>query len=98
MKAFCSELAKSMVELAQSVKKYQGQIPQEVKAKIKELDNDITGAHQFIDSPTDRLSRMVEVLLDIARMGRRGLKLQPVDLEKLVTAVLQTYWREEYYD
>ena len=48
-------------------------------------------AQQFIGASVDRLSRMVDALLGLSRLGRREIKYQEVDLREIVNSVLQSH-------
>ena len=55
------------------------------------LDKDVPEAQQFIHSAVDRLSLMIDTLLNLARVGRREMIYKKVDMSKLVNTVLQSY-------
>ncbi len=92
LKGFSAELHHSLSELQQIVHESESCLPQEVQAKVGELLNkEVSDAQQFIGSAVDRLSRMVDALLLLSRMGRREMKYQEVDLNILVDEVLRSH-------
>lgn len=92
LKGFSAELGYILAELRQAIGEAESLLSPEIQAKVDELfDKDIPQTQQFIDSSVDRLHRMVETLLTLARMGRRDLNPEEVDLGKLVKDVLQSY-------
>ncbi|MBM4466868.1 MAG: PAS domain S-box protein [Chloroflexi bacterium] len=54
------------------------------------LEEDIPEALGFIESSVTHMDRFISALLKLSRLGRRGLHLEPVDMEALVQATLQT--------
>ncbi|MDR3589616.1 MAG: ATP-binding protein [Negativicutes bacterium] len=92
LKGFSSELGHSLTELKEIFHEHQYVLPEELRAKVDDLlDNDVTAAQNYITASADRLNRMVEALLDMARMGRRETVVSEVDLRGLVDAVLRSY-------
>ena len=92
LKGFSTELGYTLAELKQIVHDSTAFLPQKVQVKVDELlDKDVADAQQFINSSVDRLNRMVDALLNLARMGRREMNYQIVDMSKLVNTVLLSY-------
>jgi signal transduction histidine kinase len=54
------------------------------------LQKDLPEALGFIDSSVTRMDRLVNALLELSRLNRGELKLEPVDMNALVQATLQT--------
>jgi signal transduction histidine kinase len=54
------------------------------------LEEDVPEALGFIDSSVTRMDRFISALLKLSRLGRRELHLEPVDMEALVQAALQS--------
>ncbi len=54
------------------------------------LQEDAPEALEFINSSVTRMDRFISSLLKLSRYGRRELKLESVDMESLVQAILQT--------
>lgn len=60
------------------------------QALVTALQEDIPEALGFIHSSVIRMDRFINALLKLARLGRRELKLEPIDMGDLVQATLQT--------
>jgi PAS domain S-box-containing protein len=54
------------------------------------LQEDVPEALGFIDSSVTRLDRLTKALLKLSRLGRRKLKLEPIDMNALAQATLET--------
>jgi signal transduction histidine kinase len=54
------------------------------------LQEDAPEALGFIDSSVTRMDRFINALLKLSRLGRRELDLEPLDMDALVQATLQT--------
>ena len=54
------------------------------------LQEDVPEALDFIGSSVTHMDRFISALLKLSRLGRRELHLEPVDMEALVQATLQT--------
>ena len=54
------------------------------------LQEDVPEALGFIDSSVTHMDRFIGALLKLSRLGHRELHLEPVDMEALVQATLQT--------
>ena len=54
------------------------------------IQEDVPEALGFIDSSVTRMDRFINAVLKLSRLGRRELKLEPVDMNALVQATLQT--------
>ncbi|MBU0704404.1 MAG: PAS domain S-box protein, partial [Chloroflexi bacterium] len=54
------------------------------------LEEDVPEALGFIDSSVTRMDSFINAVLKLSRLGRRELKLEPVDMNALVQATLQT--------
>jgi signal transduction histidine kinase len=92
LKGFSTELGYTLAELKQVVHESESFLPQEFQAKVKELlEKDVPDSQQFINLAVDRLNRMVDALLNLARIGRRDITYKNVDMSDLVKAVLQSY-------
>ncbi len=60
------------------------------QAVTKALEEDVPEALDFIDSSAIRMDRFINALLKLSRLGRRELKLEPIDMHALVQATLKT--------
>jgi signal transduction histidine kinase len=60
------------------------------RAVTMALQEDVPEALGFIDSSVTRMDNFINAVLKLSRLGRRELKLEPVDMEALVQATLET--------
>ena len=89
---FSAELGQSLADLKKVVHGSASFLPQEVQVKVKELlEKDVPEAQMFIKSSVNRLSRMVDALLNLSRLGRREMCYDEVDMNKLVNTIIQSY-------
>lgn len=89
---FSTEIGYSLDELKEIVNGSESYLPQEVQARVNELlDKDVPDAQTFIKSAVTRLSRMVDALLNLSRLGRREMHYEEVDMSQLVNTVIQSY-------
>ncbi len=92
LKGFSRELMNSLDELKQIIRDELVQLPESIQQKLyMVLEKDVPDSLEFIRSSVDRLDRMVTALLKLARLGRREMTYQKVDMNKLVTNVLQSF-------
>ncbi len=92
LKGFSGELETSLAELRRILKDNIVHVPDTVQRQINILlDSEIPDALSFIDSSVDRLSRMVDALLQLSRIGRREMNYQTIDMNSLVSEVLASY-------
>jgi len=89
---FSGELGRYLTELKQIVHDYESFLPKEVQVKVNELlEMDMPEAQSFISSAVTRLSRMVDALLKLSRLGRREMCYEEVDMSKLVNTIIQSF-------
>jgi len=89
---FSGELGRSLTELKQIVHDFESFLPKEVQAKVNQLlEMDMPEAQSFISSAVTRLSRMVDALLKLSRLGRRDMCYETVDMSKLVNTIIQSF-------
>lgn len=92
LKGFSQELGFSLSELKELLRNERVFLPEAIKAKMDELlDKDVPDAQQYINSAVDRLSRMVDVLLNLARLGRREMKYTEIDVGQLTNNILSSF-------
>lgn len=92
LRGFSQELEYSLVNLQQIIKDVVMHLPAEDQKKADELlKEDVPEALRFIHSSVDRLDRMVAALLKLAREGRRELVFEPIDCNKLISVILQSF-------
>lgn len=88
LKGFSKELDNSLQDLKQVICDDIGSVP----AKANEiLETEVPEALGFIQSSVDRLDRMVNALLQLARVGKRELIFQQVDCGELVNGVVRSF-------
>ena len=92
LKGFSKELGYSLNELQQIIKDNVSYLPEKIQKQVDILiDKEVPEELSFIYSSVDRLSRMIDVLLQLSRIGRRVLTYKEIDISSLVTAVLHSY-------
>jgi len=92
IKGFSRELGMSLDELRQLLHDALLRLPKQVQEKVAEvLDKDVPDSLNFIYSSVDKLDRMVNALLGLARIGRQELVLQDVDIGVIVQQAVQSF-------
>ena len=92
LKGFSRELGASLSEMRQYLHDESVGLPDKVQEKIDEvLDQDVPEALNFIYASVDRLDRMVNALLGLARIGRRELIVENVKMDILLDQVCQSF-------
>ena len=57
---------------------------------VTALEEDVPEALDFIDSSVTRMDRLINAVLRLSRLGRRELKIEPIDMNALLQTTLQT--------
>ena len=92
LKGFARELGHSLDELKQIMHEAVLKLPENSRIKAQELlERDMPEALKFIDSSVERLGRMIDALLKLARLGRRDMLYKTVDIGELVTSVTRSF-------
>jgi PAS domain S-box-containing protein len=89
LKGFAAELRSAMELTGPAIKVALPYLAEEQqRAAITALEQDIPEALGFIDSSVTRMDRFINALLQLSRLGRRQLDLEPIDMQALVQAIL----------
>lgn len=92
LKGFSKELDNALADLREILNNPAVQAPDGLRMRINNLlDADVPDSLTFIQSAVDRLSRMINALLQLSRIGRRELTFKEVDMNSLVSTVLASY-------
>jgi len=92
IKGFSYELRATLAEATRTLVKDGGELQGETREKINEvLGKDAPEALGFIYSSVDKLDKMVNALLGLARLGRRDLAAEEVDMAELAEKVLKAH-------
>jgi PAS domain S-box-containing protein len=91
LKGFAAELRSALAVLRPAFDDLLPQLnaPQR-QAAATALHQDVPEALDFIESSVDRMDRFINALLKLSRLGRRDLRLEPVDMNAVVQAILKT--------
>ncbi len=90
IQGFSKELQKSM-EKIRIILNGRG-ISKEIREKISgTLDDDIPEALKFILTSSSKMDQLLSGLLKISRMSRMVLKRKPLNMNKLISNVIETY-------
>lgn len=91
MKGFTSELRLALDEIQSTMETILPHLDAEQKrTTTRALQEDVPEALEFIDSSVTYMDRFIHALLKLSRLGRCELKLEPVDVNAIVQATLQT--------
>ncbi|MDR3592576.1 MAG: cache domain-containing protein [Negativicutes bacterium] len=92
LKGFSQELRYSLDELKEIIEAESASLLPAARERLDALfKGDLPDALRFIDSSVDRLDRMVNVLLNLAREGRREMIYRKVDVGELVAGLLRSF-------
>ncbi|MDR3588650.1 MAG: PAS domain S-box protein [Negativicutes bacterium] len=95
LKGFSHELGASITEVRQALQQAGAGLPEAERERISELlEKDVPEALGFIYTSVDRLDKMVNALLGLARLGRRELTFEDVDMEAVAISAVQAYKHE----
>ncbi|MDR3564350.1 MAG: HAMP domain-containing sensor histidine kinase [Negativicutes bacterium] len=89
---FSKELSDSLIELTQIIRDEPSHFQENVQSRLSLLlEKDVPESLKYIQSSVNRLSRMVDALLKLARLGRRDMIYNKVDMNELVRNILQSF-------
>lgn len=92
LKGFSQELTRSLHLLRHTLATQETALTEDARAQLTPiLDRELPEDLEFINIAVDRLDRMVNALLKLARAGRRDLTYQEVPVGDLVNGVLRSF-------
>lgn len=92
LKGFSQELTRSLGQLRQTLDGEAAALSPNARAQLTPLlDKELPEDLEFINTAVDRLDRMVNALLKLARAGRRDLSYQEIAANDLVSNVLRSF-------
>ncbi len=91
LKGFAGELEAAANVLSTSLNGALSSLDEAEAAKVNQvLQKDIPEALRFIDSAVSRMDYLTSAVLKLARLGRRQLNIEPIDMHELVQAILDS--------
>jgi len=91
LKGFAKELHYALEVIGSAVDTALPHLDEEQQQAVTQaLQESIPEVLGFIDSSVTRMNRFISALLELARLGRRELDLEPIDMGALVQATLET--------
>jgi len=95
LKGFSEELCYALEVIGSAMDKALPHLEEKQRLAVTTvLQEDVPEALGFIGSSVTRMDDFINALLKFSRLGRRELKFEPVDMEALVQAALQTLARQ----
>lgn len=92
LKGFSSEMRHGINELRLIIEPLMTHAQPDDQKKIAELlDKDIPDALHYIHSSVEKMDKLTNAILELSRLGRRQLKLEMIDTNKLVRRILDTF-------
>lgn len=89
IQGFTGELRNSLAEAARLGQPLLAQLPEAERRRVEQIfRREVPEALGFLESSASRLDRMTRAILDLARLGSRQATLERVDLERLVSKVV----------
>jgi signal transduction histidine kinase len=91
IKGFAAELHASVETLQEAFGQVSAHLSEEQQRTVSlALQEEVPEALAFIDSSVSRMDRLIKAILQLARLGQRELKLEPIDMNDLVHELLQS--------
>jgi PAS domain S-box-containing protein len=91
MQGFAGELESSMAAIKPAVQMGLGHLEEGQKSQtLTALEQDIPEALGFINSSVIRMNALIRVILDLSRLERRELHLEPLDMNELVAETVKS--------
>ncbi len=89
IQGFAQELTADCRELADIIRTTQ--IPPDVEPKLASIiQQDIPQALQYITHSAGRMDSLLKGLLKLSRLGRAGLNIEPLDMNRLIDEIVKT--------
>ncbi len=88
LKGFSKELGNALKDLKKAIND-DAECDREKANEI--LDNEVPESLDYIRTSVDRLDRMVNALLKLARVGRREMVYKPVECGELITGIFRSF-------
>ena len=91
LRGFTSELRSSLRVIQSAMDDALPHLDEDQKKAVDTaLDEDVPEAMGFIESSVTRMDRFINAVLKLSRIGRREFKLESIDMNALVDAILET--------
>jgi signal transduction histidine kinase/ABC-type xylose transport system substrate-binding protein len=91
LKGFSEELSYALEVIGSAMDKVLPHLEEKQRLAVTTaLQEDVPEALSFIGSSVTRMDDFINAVLKLSRLGRRELKFEPVDMDALVQATLQT--------
>lgn len=79
-------------ELFSLVQPHTSQLPKEVAEKIEEIRvNQLPSIEKSIDASTLRMTKMLKLIAELAKVGERRYACEPVDVEAVVSMIVESH-------
>lgn len=92
LKGFSSEMTHGITELRPIIDPLLSHATDDDKKKaLMLLDKDIPDALHYIHSSVEKMDKLTNAILELSRLGRRQLKLETIDTNKMVRRILDTF-------
>jgi signal transduction histidine kinase len=91
IKGFASELSIGLETIQALLAALSPHLTDEQRREITNaLQEDIPEALEFINASVNRMDSLINAILKLSRLGRRELYIEPIEVETLVRAILET--------
>lgn len=95
LKGFASELEQSIQNIKENLKEAIPHMEESAqKALSKELDDKIPKAINFISCSADKIDRLTEAILHLARLGKCEMHFEKISTQNLVEQCIQTLYHQ----
>jgi len=91
IKGFAGELDYTLKEISKKIEPIQSHLQANDQQAMRQMiEEDIPESMQFISTSVEKMDHMLSAILTLSRLGRRELKIEPVDLHVLCEAILSS--------